>query len=507
MISKKKIFEVIAKIKWSSVFFFLLLCSISSFAQRLVLPGDYPDPSVTKIGDRYWATATTSNWAPAYPLLESKDLIHWQTQAHVFPKLPAWADYYFWAPEISYDNGKVYIYYAAHKRDGNLCLAVASADKPEGPYTDHGTLMCEKAGSIDAFPIRDNNGKLYLVWKEDGNSVKQATPIWAMEMNEARTALIGEKKELFRNQEDWESNLVEGVSMIRHGKYFYAFYAGAGCCGRECSYAMGVARAKDLLGPWEKYEKNPLFTSGDVWKCPGHGTAIEKDGQFYLLYHGYFAKGDVYAGRQGLLKEFRFTDDDWIELVDDGTPKPMVPAKLYDEFSGSTLSPQWQWSVFQTPDVAVRDGHLELHAMPDKSGVFLGQRIFTSAYQVDVTLLRAGSNAEAGLAVIGDEKNLVAVTVKGKKISVWQLKNDVAATILTHALPAGDNVYLRVEVTDGKDLVFFYSTDQKNFTRLNKTPIDGYYLPPWDRAVRAAVIAKGPPSAKAVFDDFVLDNR
>lgn len=99
----------------------LLLSIMTRFslpAQQLVLPGDHPDPSVVKIGDTYWASATTSNWMPAYPLLQSKDLINWTPKGHVFNQLPSWADYYFWAPEISYENGKVYVYYAAHKKTG-----------------------------------------------------------------------------------------------------------------------------------------------------------------------------------------------------------------------------------------------------------------------------------------------------------------------------------------------------------------------------------------------------
>src|SRR5688500_2587973 len=156
----------------------LCLCTVQVLhAQRLVLPGDYPDPSAVKIGDSWWATATSSNWAPAFPLLQSKDLVRWEQKGYVFSQLPAWADYYFWAPEISYENGKVYVYYAAHKKGGNLCVGVASADRPEGPYRDHGALMCEPAGSIDAFPMRDENGKLFLIWKEDGNSIRQPTPI------------------------------------------------------------------------------------------------------------------------------------------------------------------------------------------------------------------------------------------------------------------------------------------------------------------------------------------
>jgi xylan 1,4-beta-xylosidase len=481
--------------------------SFSAHAQTLVLPGDYPDPSVVKIGDNYWATATTSNWAPAYPILKSKDLLRWQIESSVFPKLPAWADYYFWAPEISYDNGRVFVYYAAHKRNGNLCVGVASADKPEGPYRDHGTLMCEKAGSIDAFPMRDNNGKLYLIWKEDGNSVGSHTPIWAMEMNEARTALIGEKKELFRNDASWEANLVEGVSMMRHGEYIYAFFAGAGCCGRECNYAMGIARAKDLLGPWEKYPKNPLFNGDAIWKCPGHGTPIEKDGKYYLLYHGYYAKGDVYAGRQGLLKEFRFTPDGWIKLLEEETAEPLIPSKIYDEFSGSSLSPHWQWSVFQTADYKVKNGVLELAAMPDNSGAFLGQRIFTSDYQVDVTVLAAASKAEAGVAILGDEKNLIAISLKGSQLSIWQVKDDKVNVIKQQVIKVAEKIQLRINVSSGKDMVFAYSSDGEHWQPLNDKPVNGFYLPPWDRAVRVALISKGNPKQKAVFDNFVLDNR
>ncbi|WP_239691648.1 glycoside hydrolase family 43 protein [Hymenobacter lapidarius] len=245
-----------------------------------VLPGDFPDPSVVKVGDTYWATATTSNWGPAFPLLSSKNLTDWKLVGHVFPgERPAWADYYFWAPEISQDGGKTYVFYAAHKRGGNLAVGVASAPRPEGPYTDHGPLVGQPAGSIDGFPMRDEKGQLYLIWKEDGNSVQQPTPIWAQRLNDARTALVGEKTELFRNDPaTWEGNLVEGVSMVRHDGYFYAFYAGNGCCGRGCTYATGVARAKTLLGPWEKHADNPILLNNDTWKCPGHGTALEYRG-------------------------------------------------------------------------------------------------------------------------------------------------------------------------------------------------------------------------------------
>jgi beta-xylosidase len=477
--------------------------------QSLVLPGDFPDPSVVKIGDSYWATATTSNWAPAYPLLQSKDLLHWELRSHVFTTLPAWADYYFWAPEISYDNGKVYVYYSAHKRDGNLCLGVASADKPEGPYKDHGALMCQEAGSIDAWPMRDENGKLYLIWKEDGNSVKLPTPIWAMEMNEERTKLLGDKVELFRNDAAWESNLVEGVSMIRHEGYYYAFYAGAGCCGRGCSYGIGVARSKDLLGPWEKYKKNPVVVADAEWKCPGHGTPISKDGKYYFLYHAYHSQTSVYAGRQGLLSEFKFTGDGWIEFMT--TPLPVskhpVPDKITDDFNTDSLSGLWQWSVFQDINTELRNGKLELYGLPENAGAFLGQKTYDGDYEADVVISMSPSSAEAGIALVGDEKNFVCASVKSNRMRVRKVENEKETILLERDVKRGEILHLRAAVLKGKDIVFSFSSDGKKFTQLNSPAIDGFFLPPWDRAVRVAVISKGKPTEKAVFDSFTLKNK
>ena len=93
-----------------AVVFFSLIAAVEATAQQLVMRGDNPDPTVVKIGDTYWASATTSNWMPAFPLLKSRDLRTWNHVGNVFPELPAWADYYFWAPEMTYDNGKVYMY-------------------------------------------------------------------------------------------------------------------------------------------------------------------------------------------------------------------------------------------------------------------------------------------------------------------------------------------------------------------------------------------------------------
>lgn len=483
----------------------LLLFSGIARAQQLVMPGDYPDPSVVKIGDTYWASATTSNWFPAYPLMQSKDLVKWKTVGHVFNQLPAWADFYFWAPEISYDNGKVYVYYSAHKKNGNLCLGVASADKPEGPYRDHGPLMCQDAGSIDAFPMRDENGKLYLIWKEDGNSVGKPTPIWAMQMNEERTALIGEKKELFRNDVPWEGNLVEGVSMMRKGDYYYAFYAAAACCGRACTYGIGIARAKNLLGPWEKYQKNPVVVEDKKWKCPGHGTPVEKDGRYYFLYHAYDTATNVYTGRQGLLSEFRFTNDGWIEFVKEQQPSDKFRPHMMDDFKASKLSHLWQWSVFQPVNYRLKKGCLLLTSLDSFPVTFMGKKTYNGDYDIKVIIDRNNTTASAGMGIIGDERNVVSAMLSGNIVRTVMLKDGKETVIAQDTVRASKRLILLMKVRNGKDISFSYWTEAPfSFSRSHPS-VNGDYLPPWDRAVRVGIVVSG--KGVGAFESFIVNGR
>jgi xylan 1,4-beta-xylosidase len=497
------------------ILYFLMLCG-KTYAQELVLPGDHPDPSVVKIGNDYWAAATTSNWMPALPIYHSKDLKNWTKKSVTFKVLPKWADFYMWAPEITYDNGKVYMYYTAHKRDGNLCIGVAVADKPDGEYTDLGPLMCEAAGSIDAFPMRDNDGKLYMIWKEDGNSVQKPTPIWAMEMKEDRTALIGEKKELFRGDQPWENGLVEGVSMVKNGEYFYAIYAAAGCCGIKCNYGTGIARSKSLLGPWEKYKNNPVLASTDNWTCPGHGTAVEKDGKNYFLYHGYSTQESVYAGRQGLLIEFEFTPDGWINFKQDTTKAISKRVIKSDEFSGKTLSLDWQWSIFKDFKKKLDGKSLIISALPDVSGAFIGQPVYNSDYTAETVV--AKNTGEAGLAIIGDDKNLIFASVKDGNILLKQVKNGETTVVKTIPLSSGTRIKgspirkktktipikFKLQAQNNSQFTFYYTVGKNSYVKINTAPLDGSFLPPWDRALRIGLTVLGEVNQSATFSSFNL---
>jgi len=487
----------------------LLTCFCHANAQRAVIRGDFADPSVIKFGKVYYATATSSNWAPSFPVMKSKDLKKWEQTGSVFPDLTSWADYYYWAPELNYDNGRVYVYYTAHKKDGNLCVGVASADSPEGPFKDHGPLVCEQAGSIDGFPMRDENNKLHLIWKEDGNSVGKPTPIWIQPMNEERTALTGEKKELFRNDTPWEANLVEGVSVIKNKDYFFAIYAAAGCCGPGCTYATGIARAKNLMGPWEKYAKNPIMTAEGAWMCPGHGTAVKHKGKNYFMYHAYDKATNKYTGRQALIRGFEFTEDNWLRFTDEYL-SPDASAGGYtiqDKFDNKKLDMQWSWSVFNKPAITLEDGKLAIR-LKDDHETFIARKIDGPAYEATVEIIPAVT-AAAGVALIGDDKNLIYASVKKDSVSVVLVKDGSRTNLCKAAVsaPAGKNIFLKMAVKNSTDILFEYSLNGSDFKRLEIGEPDLSYLPPWDRAVRAGILAKGAAGDTALVEGFVFRSK
>ena len=43
-----------------------------------VIPGFHPDPSVCRVGEDYYLTASSFTNAPGLPILHSKDLVNWR---------------------------------------------------------------------------------------------------------------------------------------------------------------------------------------------------------------------------------------------------------------------------------------------------------------------------------------------------------------------------------------------------------------------------------------------
>jgi beta-xylosidase len=496
-----------------------------------VMAGDLPDPSVIRVGQDYWAVATTSEWAPEFPILHSRDLVNWQMVGAVFQKRPDWSVGSYWAPEISYDRGRFFIYYAARKKGGPLCVAVATANRPQGPYTDHGPLVCQEVGSIDGFPVTDENGRRYLLWKEDGNSVSKPTPIWAQPLSADGTRLVGERQELFHNNQEWEKHatlpygdLVEGPAVVRRDGWFYIFYAGNFCCARECNYMLGVARSRKLLGPWEKNPTNPILRGNETWKCPGHGTVVtDTRGRDFLLYHAYKADDFVYVGRQAMLDEIIWGANGWPTINNGQGPSKTAASpfgavdsraeySFFDDFLAPRVIPGWQWPQNNEPEIRIdrrAGGQLVLAARtPNQSknpivAAVVARPTTTGDYvattRVDTRGMRKGL---MGLSAYGDNENALGLAIGDNGIALWRMEKGNNQTIVRISVPAVPSLFLRMTARGGRLYRFAFSQDGRRWTEIGGD-VDGAYLPPWDRGVRVALTAGGAPSGAAARFDWL----
>lgn len=485
-----------------------------------VLPGDRPDPTIIKVGDTYWASATSNEWSPLFPIFKSKDMVNWELVTYVFPEgAPGWAYINFWAPELSYDEeqDKVYAYYTARDAESDrLSVAVASAESPEGPYTDHGPLVSQELGSIDAYEVRDKDGTLYMLWKEDGNSQGEPTPMWAQEITEDRTELVGERHELFRNEAPWEGHLVEGVSIFEKNDFFYATYSAGACCDKQCNYKTGIARSKKLLGPWEKYDQNPVLTDNNDWKCTGHGSVVAKDDDFYFLYHAYSMDGSVYVGREAVLEKIVWTEDDWPTFENDASySRKRETWDFMDNFD-SDLNPLWQWRVTQNINYQTGDEGLMLQASTENEqlGSLLVQPTRSPDYELSATvdLSETGQDVQGGIALIGGADNSFGAPVAGIGISanqeavqVWKTVNQETEILGKAPISDQQPVPLRMKVSNGYLLTFEAQTEDQ-WTSIADS-VDASALVPWGMGFRFGMVAKGDTSQYVNFDQLELSNN
>jgi beta-xylosidase len=329
-----------------------------------VIPGDFPDPSVVRADGAYWATATSGNYAPAFPIFRSTDLVHWRQVGSVFPTPPKWARGSFWAPGITVSGGVWSVYYSAARRDGPPCVALAQASSPYGPWQDRGFVVCDEFGAIDAGAVTDPaSGLRYLVYKRKG----VGEGIYGALLSADGARLESPPQLLVEPDRRWEGAVTEGPDVVMHDGEYFLLYSGGHCCRPPCTYAVGVARAPSILGPYVKSTENPVFHGGDGWKCPGHGTLVDAtDGSLAYLHHAYRDDDPFDTHRQALLEPVTWGADGWPVIGDAGVPVGGAAGaqrlSLDDTFAGRALAPGWEWRFNDVPKLKVGGGLLRVAA-------------------------------------------------------------------------------------------------------------------------------------------------
>lgn len=296
-----------------------------------VLARPAADPGIVRDGSEWFLATTGGNKQGTFPLYSSSDMVHWQEAGAIFPRghAPEWSNGQYWAPEIHKVGDQYVAYFNALEKDsGRLRIGAAVSDNVQGPYKDigHPLVRNERVSLIDPTFFRDPaDGSQYVYWKENGNAQGDPSRLMASRVSGDGLELIGHELEVLRNDpSSWEGTVIEGPEVLKHGDYYYLFYAANN--DGTADYAEGVARSKSPLGPFEKAPE-PILRSNEQWQGPGHGgLTTDAMGQDWMAYHAWpGSPKDNKQGRQVLIDRIEWSKDGW-PTVGTGTPSARAVA-------------------------------------------------------------------------------------------------------------------------------------------------------------------------------------
>lgn len=286
--------------------------------------GMFPDPSIVRVGEDYYMVNSSFIFFPCIPISHSKDLIHWEIIGHAVTE-PEWASLDeleggrgYWAPDISYDNGKFYVTATYRLNDTGTVYRkqiVVSSDRPEGPYSKPAVI---DEDGIDP-SIFHENGRHYMLLNRGAR---------ILELNDDCTKQISEAKLLYYGD---QKRAPEGPHLLKKDGYYYLFLAEG---GTGMGHRISVARSKTLMGNYEPCPYNPIMRQMDegaaIQRC-GHGKPVcTQNGEWYMVYLCGRMIGDGYSmlGRETALDPVSWTADGW--PVVNGLKGPSVLQKKPD---------------------------------------------------------------------------------------------------------------------------------------------------------------------------------
>ena len=269
--------------------------------------GDFPDPAVIRVGLNYYAYSTTSGGLNV-PTLTSVDLRHWRANSGTptnptgdgLPRTPVWSDGVersdgrfkatTWAPTVTRLGQGRYVMAYATKVAGSspqqMCISVATAARPTGPFVDNTTkpTICPARGAIDPQIWVAPSGRPWLYWKLD----RHPAALKATRMNWDGISIAATERPhyLAGIRQAWEGNIIENPAMIRFKGRYYLFYSANSYATSR--YAISYLICKNWYSGCTRPRKTPLMASSQYVVGPGGPMPfVDALGRLRLAYHAW----------------------------------------------------------------------------------------------------------------------------------------------------------------------------------------------------------------------------
>ena len=380
---------------------------------RPVIPGFHPDPSICRVGDRYWLATSSFEYAPGVPIFTSVDLRSWRLIGHALStrgQLPA---------EAMRPSGGIYAPTLRHN-GGRFWLATTNVDDPPGQLivtaTDAGgpwsvPLRVPGAHGIDPDLTWGPDGTCWLSWSGVGQDGRQA--ILQAPLDTDTGALLAEPAVIWRGtggQYPEAPHLYE-----RHGNWYLLIAEG----GTERGHCVSVARGPRPSGPFESAPHNPLLTARSTDRLvqnTGHADFTRApDGAWLMVFLATRPRGSTPAwhvlGRETFAVSIEW-EDGWPRL---GSPIEPEGASRFEEAVTDRVPATWL-APSGWPDDVVRasEGSLLLSGPPAEP-CFVGRRqqhFWTSCEAV----LRPEPGSRGGLELRIDPWHMLTLWFDGDAV-------------------------------------------------------------------------------------------
>lgn len=264
---------------------FILLFSLQTIAQNpLVTHMFTADPTARVFNGKLYVFPSTDIVCeegkgengfcmPSYNVFSTTDLTNWKDHGKIIDQTDIpWGKkdgFGMWAPDCVEKNGTYYYYYPAPPLDKSAFrrIGVATAKKPEGPYTIENEYIKGIEG-IDPNVLIDDDGKAYIYFGGGKN-------LFVAQLNDDMKSIKGKSKKI----ESLPKGYKEGSFVFKKAGLYYFTFPHNKSGSEEIAYATGT----NPMGPFEYQGKILDRWKDKIWT--NHHSIVQFKKQWYIFYH------------------------------------------------------------------------------------------------------------------------------------------------------------------------------------------------------------------------------